>query len=150
NDMSLDPQNARFAKGVVFREGMTLEKAQSEKPLRNKVPLMRGEEVIEYPVDQATLTQRYTAEAVSFIRANKGRPFFLYLAHTMPHVPLAVSKEFKGRTATLFGDVMEELDWSVGKVLDTVKECGIDEKTLVVFTSDNGAHQGSAGPLRGR
>jgi arylsulfatase A len=150
NDMALDPKNARFAKGAIFREGMTLEKAQTEKPRPSKVPLMRGEEVIEYPVDQTTLTQRYTAEAVSFIRANKDRSFFLYLAHTMPHVPLAVSKEFKGRTGKLFGDVMEELDWSVGEVLKAVKENGIDEKTLVVFTSDNGAHQGSAGPLRGR
>src|SRR5438270_2622446 len=125
NDMAIDPVNARFAKNVAFREGKTEATARSEKPVPGKAPLMRDEEVIEYPVDQTTLTQRYTAEAVRVIRANKDRPFFLYLPHTMPHVPLAVSREFKGRTATLFGDVMEELDWSVGEVLKTIKDCGI-------------------------
>ncbi|MCC6421759.1 MAG: sulfatase [Gemmataceae bacterium] len=150
NDMTIDPKNARFAKDVVFREGLTLETARTAGPLRHKVPLLRGEEVIEYPADQSTLTKRYTEEAARFIRANRDRPFFLYLPHTMPHVPLFASKAYRGRTATLFGDVMEELDWSVGEVLRTVKDCGIDEKTLVIFTSDNGAHQGSAAPLRGR
>jgi arylsulfatase A len=150
NDMSLDPQTAKFAKNVLFREGMTEEKARTEKPKNHKVPLMRGEEVIEYPADQTTLTRRYTDEAIRLIRASKDRPFFLYLAHTMPHVPLAVSPAYKGRTKTLFGDVMEELDASVGEVLKAVKDTGLDRKTLVIFTSDNGAHQGSAGPLRGR
>jgi arylsulfatase A len=150
NDMSIDPVNARFAKSVVFREGKTEETVRTEKPISGKAPLMRGEEVVEYPVDQATLTQRYTAEAVRVISENKDRPFFLYLPHTMPHVPLHVSAAFKGRTKSLFGDVMEELDWSVGEVLKTVKECELDRKTLVIFTSDNGAHQGSAGALRGK
>jgi arylsulfatase A len=150
NDMAIDPGNARFAASVLFREGKTEETTRTEKPVNGKAPLMRGEEVVEYPADQTTLTQRYTAEALRVIRENKDRPFFLYLPHTMPHVPLHVSAGFKGRTATLFGDVMEELDWSVGEVLKTVKECGLDQKTLVIFTSDNGAHQGSAGPLRGK
>jgi arylsulfatase A len=150
NDMSIDPLNAQLAKTVLLREGKTADLIRSEKPVNGKAPLMRGDEVVEYPVDQTTLTQRYTAEAVHLIRENKDRPFFLYLPHAMPHVPLHVSPGFNGRTKTLFGDVMEELDWSVGEVLKTVKECGIDEKTLVIFTSDNGAHQGSAGALRGK
>lgn len=150
NDMSIDPENARFAKDVVFREGMTAEKARTEKPKGGKAPLLRGEEIIEYPVDQSTLTRRYTEEATRFIASNKDKPFFLYLPHTMPHVPLHVSKAFQGRTKTLFGDVMEELDWSVGAVLKSVKHNGLDKKTLVIFTSDNGAHQGSALPLRGK
>jgi arylsulfatase A len=150
NDMALDPQSAKFAKDIVFREGFTAETARSEKSKNGKVPLMRGDEVIEYPADQTTLTKRYTDEAVRFIQNNKSKPFFLYLPHTMPHVPLAVSPAFKGRTKTLFGDVIEEVDWSVGAVLKTVKDNGIDDKTLVIFTTDNGAHQGSAAPLRGK
>ncbi len=149
NDMTIDPKNAKFAKDVLFREGMTEEKARKNK-IRNRVPLMRGEEVIEYPADQSTLSKRYTEEAVKFITKNKGKRFFLYLPHTMPHVPMAVSEKFKDRTNTLFGDVMEELDWSVGEILKSVKENGLDEKTLVVFTTDNGTHRGSSGPLRAR
>jgi arylsulfatase A-like enzyme len=150
NDMAIDPVNSRFAREVLFREGMTEDRVRSEKPKNHKVPLMRGEEVVEYPADQSTLTRRYTEEAARLIRSNKDRPFFLYLPHTMVHVPLAASPAFKGRTKTLFGDAMEELDWSVGEILKTVKESGIDRKTLVIFTSDNGAHQGSALPLRGK
>jgi arylsulfatase A len=150
NDMAIDPVNAKFAKDAVFREGKTEEKVRNEKAMNGKAPLMRGDEVIEYPVDQSTLTNRYTQEAVRLIKENKDRPFFLYLPHTMPHVPLYVSADFKGRTPTLFGDVMEELDWSVGEILKTVKDAGIEKNTLVLFTSDNGAHQGSAAPLRGK
>lgn len=150
NDMAIDPVNAKFAKDAVFREGKTEEKVRAEEPIKGKAPLMRGEEVIEYPVDQSTLTKRYTEEARKFIQANKEKPFFLYMPHTMPHVPLYVSADFKGRTKTLFGDVMEELDWSVGEILKSVKDAGIEQKTLILFTSDNGAHQGSALPLRGK
>jgi arylsulfatase A len=150
NDMTIDPMNAKFASDVVFRLGFTEEKALQEKPIRNEVPLMRGDEIIEYPTDQSTLTKRYTQEAIRFIETNKSDPFFLYLPHTMPHVPLFASKEFKGRTKTLFGDVMEEMDWSVGEILKSVKANGLDEKTLVIFTTDNGAHQGSSGPLRAK
>jgi arylsulfatase A-like enzyme len=120
------------------------------------VPLMRDEQIIERPADQNTLTKRYTEEAVKFISTHRDQPFFLYLAHSMPHVPLFRSQEFadtsrRGR----FGDVIEEIDWSVGQILEAVRQHGIAHKTLVVFTSDNGPwlvynqHGGSAGLLRG-
>jgi arylsulfatase A-like enzyme len=119
------------------------------------VPLMRNEEIIERPCDQRTITKRYTEESVKFIKANAKGPFFLYLPHTMPHIPLFRSKDFEGRSARgLYGDVVEELDWSVGEILRTLREEGIDRNTLVFFSSDNGPwivfddHGGSAGPLR--
>jgi arylsulfatase A len=103
------------------------------------VPLMRNSEIIERPANQNKITQRYTEESIDFIKRNKEKPFFLYLAHTMPHVPLFVGKDFKGKSIRgLFGDVIEELDWSVGKVLETLKELHLDENTYVIFTSDNG------------
>lgn len=118
-------------------------------------PLMRDEDVIEHPADQATLTQRYTKEAVRFLEENKERPFFLYLPHTMPHIPLFASPGFRGKSARgLYGDVIQEIDWSVGQILGTLKRLGIDEDTLVLFTSDNGPwlsvgkRGGSAKPLR--
>jgi arylsulfatase A-like enzyme len=118
------------------------------------VPLMRNGEVIERPVDHRTLTKRYTEEAVQFIRRNRDKPFLLYLAHNLPHIPLARSDEFKGHSvAGIYGDAIEELDASTGRVLDALKAAGIERKTLVVFTSDNGpwlpfgTHGGSAGPL---
>ncbi len=150
NDMTIDAVNAKFSNDVVFRLGKTEEIVRKEGGIKNTVPLMRGEEVVEYPVDQSTLTKRYTDEAIKLIKENKDQPFFLYMPHTMPHVPLFASEKFKKRTGSVFGDVMEELDWSVGEVLKAVKDNGIDRKTLVIFTSDNGAHQGSAGPLRGK
>ncbi len=119
------------------------------------VPLMRNEEIIEQPVDQRTVTKRYTEEAVSFIKEHSDEPFFLYLPHTMPHVPLYVSEEFEGLSeGGLYGDVIEEMDWSTGVILDAIQEAGIDENTLVIFTSDNGPwlvkgeHGGKADPLR--
>jgi arylsulfatase A len=148
--MSIDPKHAQFAKDCVFREGMTLETARA-KAIGNKVPLMRGTEVVEYPADQATLTKRYTEEGVQFIRAHKDGPFFVYLPHTMVHVPLAASEAFKGKSNWgLIGDAIEEIDWSVGRILHTLKELKLDDNTLVIFTSDNGAASGSAGPLRGK
>jgi arylsulfatase A len=120
------------------------------------VPLIQNTQEIERPVDQTTITKRYTEEAVKFIEENKEQPFFLYLAHSMPHVPLFASTDFEGGSPRgLYGDVLREIDWSVGEVLKTLKENGIDENTLVVFTSDNGPwlifedHGGSAGLLRG-
>ncbi len=105
--------------------------------------------------DQARLTTLYTERAVRFIRKNKDRPFFLYVPHSMPHTPLGVSGKFKGKSKQgPYGDVIMEIDWSVGRILETLKECGIEDKTLVVFTSDNGPwlnfgkYAGSAGPLR--
>ena len=127
-------------------------------PRRFVTQLLRGEKVVESPADLNTLTRRYTEEAVRFVRAHKDRPFFLYLAHNMPHVPLGASEAFRGRSKRgLYGDVIEEIDWSVGRVLDTLKELGLDDHTLVVFTSDNGPwiekhigdYGGSADPLRG-
>jgi arylsulfatase A len=103
-------------------------------------PLVDGDTVIEAPVEQATLTQRYTERAVRFIRENRERPFFLYLPHTMPHIPQHASPRFAGRSrGGLYGDAIEELDWSTGVILDTLRELGLDERTIVVFTSDNGA-----------
>jgi len=102
-------------------------------------PLMRNEKIIEQPAVQDTLTQRYTLEAVSFITRNRNRPFLLYLPHTMVHVPLHVSDAFRGKSARgLYGDVVEEIDWSTGEILDTLKKLGLDDNTMVVFTSDNG------------
>ncbi|GIW80020.1 MAG: arylsulfatase [Gemmatales bacterium] len=149
NDMTIDPR-APLSKNIVLREGMTVEKIRTGKPIRNKVPLMRGEEVIEYPVDQDTLTRRYTEETIRFIRQHKDEPFFVYLPHTMPHLPLHVSKEFAGRTKTKFGDIMEEIDWSVGEIVKAIADLKLDDKTLIIFTTDNGTRSGSSGPLRGR
>jgi arylsulfatase A len=119
------------------------------------VPLMQDEQIIERPADQTTITRRYTEEAISFIRDNHQRPFFLYLPHSLPHVPLFRSSEFADRSLRgLYGDVVEEIDWSVGQLLSTVRELGIEQRTIVWFTSDNGpwlsfdSHGGSAGLLR--
>ena len=119
------------------------------------LPLIEGETVVERNPDQTKLTTWYTERAVKFIEKNGNRPFFLYLPHSMPHVPLHVSDKFKGKSRQgLYGDVIMEIDWSVGQILAAVKRMGIDENTLVLFTSDNGPwlsygeHAGSAGPLR--
>lgn len=115
------------------------------------VSLLEGDKVYESPAVQSTLTARYTERAVDFIRKNKERPFFLYMPHAMPHKPLAASEQFEGKSgAGIYGDAIAELDWSVGEVLDTLKDNGIDKNTLVVFTSDNGPwFGGSTGGLRG-
>ena len=154
NDMYMSPE-LKLAQDVHLREGLTLKDVRPEE-FQDRVPLMRDDEVIEYPCDQTTLTRRYTQEAVKFIKRNHDKPFFLYLPHSMPHVPLFASTDFQGRSDRgLYGDVIEELDWSVGEILKTLKEMGLDERTLVVFTSDNGpwfldnGRGGSAGPLRG-
>lgn len=123
------------------------------------LPLLRGREILEAPVDQSTLTERYTEEAIRFIREHRERPFFLYLPHTFPHKPLHASEPFRGKSrGGLYGDTIECIDWSTGKILDVLSELGLDESTLVLFTSDNGPAPrgklpeqggGSAGPLRG-
>jgi len=110
-------------------------------------------EVVErHPIDQSTLTRRYTERAVRFIEDHRDRPFFLYVPHTFPHIPLHVADDRRDRSAGgLYGDVVEELDWSVGRILDTLERLGLDGDTLVVVTSDNGAwFQGSSGGVRGR
>ena len=141
NDMYIDSA-APLADDVLLGEGVTVENIRANKYYRHNpkyVPLMRQNKVIEFPADQATLTKRYTEEAVEFIKNQKDNPFFLYLAHTMPHTPLYASEDFKDRSLRgLYGDVIEELDWSVGQILNTLKDVGLDKNTMVVFTSDNG------------
>ena len=117
------------------------------------LPLVQDTKVIEAPANQATLTKRYTSEAIQFIESNKSKPFFLYLPHTFPHLPLFASKEFHGKSANgRYGDSVEEIDWSTGKILDALKQHGLDKNTLVIFTSDNGSNGrngGSNAPLSG-
>lgn len=115
------------------------------------VQLMEGTAAIEYPVVQATLTRRYTARALDFIERNRAKPFFLYLAHVMPHKPLAAAEEYYRKSgAGLYGDVLTDLDAGIGELLGKLAEAGLDEKTFVVFTSDNGPwFGGDSGGLRG-
>jgi arylsulfatase A len=115
-------------------------------------PLLHNTETVEPEARLDTLTRRYTEQAVKFIDESKPRPFFLYLAHTMPHIPLAASDRFRGKSAQgLYGDVIQEIDWSVGEVMQAVRRRGLESNTLVMFSSDNGPwYQGSAGRLRGR
>lgn len=182
NDM-FPARGMTYAGDCLFREGVTPESLAAAFPelkegmsrwerqphkLKSKVPLMRGEACIEFPADQSTLTRRYTEEAVGFIETNKDRPFFLYLAHSMPHIPLYASPDFEGRSdAGLYGDCIEEIDWSVGQIMDALKQHGLDRNTLVFYSSDNGPWElkgseaakmkgdknrrvgGSAYPLRG-
>lgn len=119
------------------------------------LPTFDGNNIVGYNTDQSKFTTDYTDRAVNFINKNKNKPFFIYLAHSMPHVPLAVSDKFKGKSEQgLYGDVMMEIDWSVGQILKTLQELGLEENTLIVLTSDNGPwanygnHAGSAGGLR--
>ncbi|MFO0888544.1 MAG: sulfatase [Isosphaeraceae bacterium] len=141
--------------GIPYSNDM--DRAKEQEP---PVPLMRDETIVEQPADQDTLTERYTEEAVRFLRdraeaARGGRPFFLYLPYTFPHVPLHAGAAFRGKSPRgLYGDVVEELDASVGRILKTLRELKLAENTLVVFTSDNGPwlvkqlDAGSAGLLR--
>ncbi len=119
------------------------------------LPLYEDNQIIDTLDDQSFLTTAITKRSVEFIDSNKGQPFFLYVAHPQPHVPLFVSDKFRGKSARgLYGDVIMEIDWSVGEILDALKRNGIDDNTLVIFTSDNGPwlsygdHAGSTGPFR--
>ncbi len=119
------------------------------------LPLIEGDSVVATNPDQSKFTTEFTERAVSFIQKNKDNPFFVYLAHPMAHVPLFVSDKFKGKSVQgLYGDVMMEIDWSVGQIMKTLKELNLEENTLVIFTSDNGPwinygnHAGSTGGLR--
>ena len=119
------------------------------------LPLYENEQIIDTLTDQSQLTTLLTEQAVDFINRKKDDPFFLYVAHPQPHVPLYVSEKFKGKSANgLYGDVIMELDWSVGQIIQALKDNGLEENTLVVYTSDNGPwlsygnHAGSAGQLR--
>ena len=122
------------------------------------VELMRNGEVVQSPANMDLLTKTYTEETIEFIRAHQDSPFFIYLAHTMPHTPLGASEAFRGKsTRGLYGDAIEELDWSVGRILEELKQLDLDKNTLVIFVSDNGPetrqvlgnHVGNAKPLRG-
>jgi len=137
--------------GIPYSDDMVAATGRGRPPL----PLMRDETVIEAPADRNTLTLRYTQEAVRFITASQKRPFFLYLPHAMPgstRKPFA-SERFRGKSANgAYGDAVEEIDWSTGEILSALERLGIDEHTLVVWTSDNGApraHGGSNAPLVG-
>ena len=148
--------------GIPYSNDMMPPWVQTETPLS----LWENTEPVEHPVDQDYLTQRYTRRAVEFIKRNKDNPFFLYLPYNMPHMPVNTSKEFRGKSrGGLYGDVIETIDWSVGEILKTLREQGLDENTLVIFSSDNGPwsdapprmvaagneryHAGNAGLLRG-
>ena len=117
------------------------------------LPLLRNEQVLESEPDQRYLTQRYTDEAVQFIESHRDGPFFLYLPHTMPHWPQYASEAFAGKSKNgKWGDAVEEIDWSTGVILDKLKDLGIDDRTLVIFTSDNGGatrHGAHNEPLKG-
>ncbi|NND33709.1 MAG: sulfatase [Saprospiraceae bacterium] len=119
------------------------------------VPLLENEVEVERPSDQNTITRRYVEKSVEFIKENQTHPFFLYLAHNLPHIPLFAHPEFIGTSKRgLYGDVLEEIDWGVGQIIETLKDLKLDQNTIVLFTSDNGpwlsfrTHGGSAGPLR--
>ena len=142
--------------GVPYSNDMSRVHRPADSPYPHRLPLMRGETVIEWEPDQRTLTRRYTEASVDFMKRHADAPFFLYLAHSMPHIPLYASEAFKGRSPRgLYGDVIEEIDWSVGEIRAALEHLGVAEETIIIFTSDNGPwlpfkeDGGSAGPLRG-
>lgn len=146
NDMTISP-SLTLASNILCRENWTRAQilelqrktiAEIESLSKNKVPLMRNEEIIEFPADQATLTKRYTDEAIQFIKNNSAKPFFIYIPHTMPHVPLASTSQFTGSPRGAYGNAISELDWNVGRLLDSLESLGKDDSTFVIYTSDNG------------
>ncbi|MEH0152943.1 sulfatase [Limibacter armeniacum] len=170
NDMYIGSKQS-FAQNVVFREGYSLEKAKAdqrfvlenkkdrqkikEKGLRGLCPLFEGNEIVEYPCEQTTLTERYFDRAMDFIGKQGPKPFFVYLTPAMPHVPLYASEKFEGRSiGGLYGDAVEEIDWNVGRLMQYLTDNRLDENTIVIFTSDNGPwlgykdQAGHAAPLR--
>lgn len=144
--------------GLPYSNDMWPHHPEAKKGTYPPLPLIEGDQIIDAevtPEEQTQLTARYTGRAVDFIARNKSRPFFFYLAYAMPHVPLFVSEKFKGKSgAGLYGDVLMEIDWSVGEVMRALKENGLEKNTLVIFTSDNGPwlsygeHAGSSGSFR--
>ncbi|MHC4158913.1 MAG: sulfatase family protein [Planctomycetota bacterium] len=135
--------------GIPYSNDMVARNRPENPPL----PLLQNEKVVEAPVNQNTLTKRYTEEAIKFITANRDKPFFVYLPHSMPHNPVHCSEKFRGKSANgRYGDAIEEIDWSTGRILKTLRKLGIDGRTLVLFTSDNGAAKrwgGGNAPLSG-
>lgn len=169
NDMYIGPSQ-KFASNAVFREGYTLSEAKADqdfvrnapnratikKKLNSVSPLFEGDEIIEYPCDQSTTTRRYFDKAIEFVGQNKEKPFFVYITPSMPHIPLFASEQFRGKSKRgLYGDVVEEIAWNVGRFLNYLDQQGLAESTLVIFASDNGPwlgykeDSGSADPLRG-
>jgi arylsulfatase A len=166
NDM-YPSRDTKYAANCLWRNGFSKDSldryfAQSEPTniqplsLKDNVPMLRNNECVEFPVDQATMTKRFAEEGIAFIQKSVGKkkPFFLYLANPMPHVPLFAGTEFIGKSKQgLYGDVIEEIDFYTGRILDKLKELGVDKNTIVIFTSDNGPwlekheHSGSALPL---
>lgn len=171
NDMYI-ASGLKMSAQAKFLEGYDLQKAMNdqafvaankgnrkaievERGLKGKVPLMEGDEVVEYPCEQSTTTRRYFDRTINFISENKDRPFFIYLVPNMPHVPLYPSLQFKGKSRRgAYGDVVEEIDWNVGRLMSYLQEHHLDGNTLVIFSSDNGPwlaqkeNAGSAKPLR--
>lgn len=163
NDM-FPASSMKYSKDCLYLEGINqelLKKAfdkNKQRPvgMKDKVPIMRNDECIEFPADQRTITKRFTDESIQFIDESieNKKPFFLYLAHSMPHTPLYVSKDFEGKSAGgIYGDVIEEIDYNVGRIIDHLNEKNIAKNTLFIYTSDNGpwlvkkTHGGSALPL---
>lgn len=165
NDM-YPAKNMKYADDCLYLEGITPEQIEAafaatpegkQPKMKNMVPLMRDEACIEFPLDQTTITRRIADEGIRFIEESvkEEKPFFLYLANPMPHIPLFVSPEFEGKTGQgLYSDVIAEIDFNTGRILDALKTNGVDENTLIIFSSDNGPwllfgdHGGSAKPLR--
>ncbi|MCO8121236.1 sulfatase [Stieleria sp. TO1_6] len=145
------PTIKKYAADCVFREGYTRDGILKRETAA--CPLVCDNIVIEVPADQTQFTQRYTRETIRFITENKDKPFFVYLAHNMPHIPLHASEKFVGSSGRgIYGDTIQELDWSTGEILRSLKELRLDRNTLVIFTSDNGPNTGkggSAGVLKG-
>ena len=155
NDMRVDPQ-IKVSESVLFRQGMTLSKMRSRgNKVQDWVPLMQDDAIIEYPANQSTLTQRYTQKSIDFIKQNKEQPFFLFLSHHLPHIPIYLSEDYQNKFDNPYANAIYEIDDSVGKILDTLKAHSLEKNTLVIFTSDNGPDQvfndkgGSAFPLKG-
>ena len=145
------PNTKSYALDCNYREGYSCDGILKRETAA--CPLMRDNVVIEVPADQTQFTQRYTRETIRFVTENKDKPFFVCLAHNMPHIPLHASEKFVGSSKRgIYGDTIQELDWSTGEILRSLKELGLDKNTLVIFTSDNGPNTGkggSAGPLKG-
>ncbi|MFN3189417.1 MAG: sulfatase [Aureliella sp.] len=145
------PNTKAYALDCNYREGYSCDGIFKREAA--SCPLIEDNIVIEVPADQTQFTQRYTRETIRFITANKDKPFLVYLAHNMPHIPLHASEKFVGSSQRgIYGDTIQELDWSTGEILRSLKELGLDKNTLVIFTSDNGPNTGkggSAGPLKG-
>jgi arylsulfatase A len=151
NSQGFYPTIKQYVPDCTWRDGYTRESILKLKEA--PCPLVRDNLVIEVPADQTQFTQRYTRETIRFITENKDKPFFVYLAHNMPHIPLHASEKFVGSSKRgIYGDTIQELDWSTGDILRSLKELGLDRNTLIIFTSDNGPNTstgGSGGPLKG-